>query len=118
MPGSCESPASTECVLPAGGETDATVEPTFTEKTKEVLTVTKSGKGQGSVKGKPSGISCSYTCSTQVAYFYDGTSVVLTAAVQSGKGSEFVEWTGACSGSETTCTVPMTGVKSVGAKFE
>jgi hypothetical protein len=32
-------------------------------------------------------------------------------------GSTFVEWTGACSGSAETCTVPMTEAESVGAVF-
>ena len=55
VPVACESPASTECVLPAGAS-DRTVVATFTEKDKEALTVTKEGGGQGLVKSSPAGI--------------------------------------------------------------
>jgi hypothetical protein len=46
---------------------------------------------------------------------YKNTPVVLTE--KPGTTSTFVEWTGACSGSEPTCTVPMSEDEEVGAVF-
>jgi Divergent InlB B-repeat domain len=82
------------------------------------LTVTKSANGPGgtgSVSSKPKGIKCGTTCSKAVAAMYKSTPVVLTE--KPGSESTFVEWTGACSGSSPTCTVPMSSNESVGAVF-
>jgi hypothetical protein len=46
---------------------------------------------------------------------YKNTPVVLKE--KPATGSTFVEWTGACSGSAETCTVPMAEAESVGAVF-
>ena len=99
------SPVS--CTLSEEGKTcslgilaaNETVEAEFAEIARENLTLTKSGSGSGSVKSAPAGINCSYTCGSNTAYFYKGTSVTLTAAVQVGKGSALGNWGGACSGS-------------------
>jgi hypothetical protein len=74
------------------------------------LTVSKAGTGSGTVTG--SGINCGSTCSASYA---SGTSVTLTAAAASG--STFGGWSGACSGTATTCTVSMTAARSVTATF-
>jgi Divergent InlB B-repeat domain len=82
------------------------------------LTVTKNANGPGgtgSVSSKPKGIKCGTTCSEAVAKEYKNTPVVLTE--KPGTTSTFVEWTGACSGSSPTCTVPMSEDESVGAVF-
>jgi streptogramin lyase len=89
---------------------------------RRTLTLTKSpngneGKGLGSVSSKPKGIKCATTCNEAVGRFYENATVVLTEA-PSGELSKFKEWTGACSGSGTTCTVSMTADKEVGAVFE
>ena len=119
------SPVS--CTLSEEGKTcslgtlgaNETVEAEFAEIARENLKVTKSGGGQGAVKSSPAGINCSYTCGTNTAYFYKGTSVTLTASVQAGKGSELGNWGGACSGSEATpCVVTMSAAKSVTAEFK
>jgi hypothetical protein len=120
VPAACEVGAPETCELPAGGTTDATVLTTFTEKDKEAVTLTKTGNGQGAVKSSPAGINCSYTCSSNAAYFHKGTTVTLTASVQSGTGSELGEWGGACSGSEASpCVLSSIGeAKSVTAEFK
>jgi streptogramin lyase len=119
------SPAS--CTLSEGGLTcslgllsaNETVEAEFAEIARENLKVTKSGKGQGSVKSSPAGINCSYTCPSNTAYFYKGASVTLTASVQEGKGSTLGNWGGACSGTEATpCVVSMSEAKEVTAEFK
>ena len=80
--------------------------------TTPTLTVTKAGAGTGTVTSKPAGISCGATCS---AAFTPGATVVLTAAAQAN--STFTGWSGACSGSATTCTVSMSASLSVTATF-
>ena len=74
------------------------------------VTVTKSGNG--TVTSNPAGISCGTTCS---ASFTSGTSVTLTAAP--GSGNSFSGWSGACSGTDSTCIVTMSAAKTVTASF-
>ncbi|MCX7556998.1 proprotein convertase P-domain-containing protein [Xanthomonadaceae bacterium JHOS43] len=81
------------------------------------LTVQKSGAGTGTITSSPSGINCGSTCS---ASFSSNTTVTLTAtaaAITSGGSSLFTGWTGACSGTAPTCTLPMNAAKHVGAEF-
>jgi uncharacterized repeat protein (TIGR02543 family) len=74
------------------------------------LTVSKSGSG--SVASSPSGINCGSTCSASYA---SGTSVTLTASAATGYS--FTGWSGACSGTNASCTVSMTQARSVSASF-
>ena len=76
------------------------------------LSVVRSGTGSGTVTSSPAGINCGATCS---ASYTSGTSVTLTASPVSG--SVFSGWSGACSGTQTTCTVSMTASRSVTASF-
>ena len=75
------------------------------------LTVTRAGKGSGSVSSAPSGISCGTDCSEP---YLSGTTVTLTAAPAAG--STFAGWSGACSG-KSTCTVSLTADTTVTASF-
>ncbi len=77
-----------------------------------VLTVTKAGTGGGTVTSTPAGISCGTTCA---APFASGTTVTLTATAAAG--STFAGWTG-CTGTGATCTVSVTGARSVTATFD
>jgi IPT/TIG domain/Divergent InlB B-repeat domain len=77
------------------------------------LTVSKSGTGSGTVTSTPSGINCG-TGSGCEAEFESGKEVELSQSAASG--SEFKEWTGACTGSGA-CKVTMSAAKSVGAVF-
>lgn len=68
------------------------------------LTVTKTGAGQGTVYGTAGGtthVSCGTDCSQ---LFLLPTTVTLTASPSSGT-SRFAGWSGACTGTATTCTV-------------
>ena len=76
------------------------------------LSISKPGNGSGTVTSVPSGINCGLTCS---APFTNGTSVTLTAAPAAG--STFSGWSGACSGTGTSCSVVMNAAKSVTATF-
>jgi hypothetical protein len=72
--------------------------------------VTKSGSG--TVSGTGARISCGNACS---AFAPKGTAVTLTASPASG--SIFTGWTGACSGTQATCTITVNGPVQVGAGF-
>lgn len=75
------------------------------------LSVSRSGKGLGTVTSSLTGIHCGTTCS----YAYgDGTVVTLTATPNSY--STFAGWTGACTGT-SGCTVTMNQVRTVKATF-
>lgn len=80
--------------------------------TPAVLTVVKIGTGQGTVSSAPVGISCGVTCT---AKFSGKSLITLTAVVTSG--SVFDGWSGACTGTASTCTVTMDAAKSVTASF-
>ena len=68
--------------------------------------------GPGTVASDPPGISCATSCSHDFTY---GGLVILTA--RPAPGSDFVAWTGDCSGSNARCTVTMNGARDVHAVF-
>jgi uncharacterized repeat protein (TIGR02543 family) len=77
-----------------------------------VLTVSKSGTGGGTVTSSPAGIDCGATCSQA---FTAGTMVTLTPTPNAT--STFTSWSGACTGSGA-CVVTMDAAKSVTAQFD
>lgn len=76
------------------------------------LTAQRAGTGQGTVTSDISGISCGATCT---ARFEGGLAVRLTAAPAAG--SHFAGWSGACTGSATTCDVTLDAAASTTATF-
>ena len=88
-----------------------TVQANFTLST-QVLTVSRSSTGSGTVTSVPPGIDCGGTCSASFSY---NTSVTLTAAALTG--STFTGWSGACTGSLSTCTLLMNSARSATAIF-
>lgn len=76
------------------------------------LTVTRAGTGAGKVTSSPAGIDCGTVCSES---FLPGTVVTLTAAP--GAGSTFTGWSGACTGTASTCQVTVNAAKGVTATF-
>ena len=99
-------------VLNATASTVANFRQAGSSPTNYTLTVTKAGSGSGTVTSSPSGISCGTDCTEQYAL---NTGVTLTATATAG--SSFTGWTGACSGSASTCTVSMNAAKTVTATF-
>ncbi|WP_417915547.1 InlB B-repeat-containing protein [Candidatus Electronema sp. JM] len=89
---------------------NCTVTATFTQISSSTLFVSKTGSG--TVTSSPAGISCGNTCSTA---FTAGQSVTLTASP--AVSYTFSGWSGACSGTSSTCTVSMTQDRSVTATF-
>jgi hypothetical protein len=67
-------------------------------KPKVRLTVHRTGRGSGTVRG--GGIDCGRRCTTT---WPAGTAVKLAASA--GRGSRFVRWSGGCSGTRARCSV-------------
>jgi DNA-binding beta-propeller fold protein YncE len=76
------------------------------------LSVFRSGTGSGSVLSSPAGIDCGETC----AFEFPGDQLV-TLAATADAGSEFIGWSGACTGTGS-CQVTMSEARSVTARFE
>jgi len=76
-----------------------------------ILTVTLAGT-PGTVTSSPSGIDCGSACS---APFTNNSAVTLTEVPPSG--GTFLNWSGACTGTSTTCQVTMNGNETVTATF-
>lgn len=68
--------------------------------------------GTGTVVGNVGGINCGNLCQSTIA---SNTTVTLTATPAAGWS--FVNWTGDCAGTSTTCTVTMNGNKKPKANF-
>lgn len=83
------------------------------QTTTYALSVGKSGTGTGTVSSSPAGINCGTTCTSS---YSSGTTVTLTATPAAG--STFAGWSGACSGTSSTCTVSMTAARAVTASFD
>jgi hypothetical protein len=76
-----------------------------------MVAVARSGKGAGRITSSPRGLSCGKVCTHGYGY---GTSVTLKA--RPAKGSRFVRWSGACTGTGK-CTLVIAGNAAVGATF-
>jgi List-Bact-rpt repeat protein len=72
----------------------------------------RDGSGSGTISSAPAGIDCGPVCSAQ---FEDDSTATLTAVAAAG--SEFVGWSGACTGMEP-CTVALSASRSVSATFK
>jgi phospholipase C len=76
------------------------------------LSVQAAGAGGGTISSDPAGISCGQSCS---ATFSSGTQVTLTETAAAN--SSFAGWSGACSGSKSTCSVTLNASQQVTASF-
>ena len=85
----------------------STVSATFTQ----LVPLTVSEQGSGTVTSSPPGINCPQTCS---AGFTSGTTVTLAAV--GNNGNNFDGWSSPCSGTNT-CTVTLNSPTSVEASF-
>ncbi|HEX4324122.1 MAG TPA: hypothetical protein VHZ77_05750, partial [Gaiellaceae bacterium] len=104
--GGCSGTGTCHVTVNADTKVTATFSPTMT------LSVSKAGKGTGSVTSSPAGINCGSTCS---APFPVGTAVTLTA--HAGSKSTFGGWSGGgCSGTGA-CHVTLNAATSVTATF-
>ena len=110
----CTSVSGTVCTATMSAA--KTVTANFALIPTSVLTLSKTGYSYGTVTSTPTGINCGKSCASARASFEQGTSVTLTATAIEGR--TFKSWSGACSGTVDTCTIPMTGAKSVVAVFQ
>lgn len=78
----------------------------------DFITVARAGTGGGNVDSADKRISCGNKC---VAPYTAGSVVTLTAKADSG--SSFAGWTGACTGTATTCSVAIDGANTATATF-
>jgi hypothetical protein len=69
-------------------------------------------RGNGTVTSIPEGIACGSDCNE---FFFPGNSVTVTAVPS--PGMNFLGWSGACQGTNSTCTLIMDKPKRVTAKF-
>ena len=100
--GAC-SGTSTSCTVTTNSNLN--VQASFAQSQSSYsLIVTKNGTGSGTVISSPSGTT-----------FKQGTRVTLFARTQGN--STFGGWSGACSGTSSTCTIAMTGNATVAATF-
>jgi hypothetical protein len=93
-------------------DSDTSVTATFEPKNLvHRLSVSKEGKGAGTVSSEPAGVECGSLCS---AWFLRGTPVMMRA--DAAAGSSFGGWSGSCSGTGK-CLVVMNDDESVTASF-
>jgi uncharacterized repeat protein (TIGR02543 family) len=100
------------CTLTLSDPGGADVRARF-ELPRQTLTVSRDGAGAGTVTSSPEGIDCGSDCDED---FIEGTAVTLSAVPQGG--SEFVGWSGDCSGMDPTCEVTMDAARNVTASFD
>jgi hypothetical protein len=105
--GACTGTADCNVTLNADTGVSATFVPAALPYTLNVAYT-----GSGKVTSKPKGINCGKQCSSA---YTAGTSVTLTATP--ARKHQFLGWSGDCSGTQLTCTVPMLGVRNVTANF-
>lgn len=101
--------SGTGCAEPADGNGDMLPRPGPNVAS---LTIQRTGAGAGRVVSSPAGIDCGSVCT---ATFPPGTKVTLS--IEPARGSVLDAWSGACAGTERSCTVTLgaTGEKTVTA---
>ncbi len=115
QPGSTPTTTPTPTATPTPSPTPTatpTPSPTPTATPSYAVTTSTSGTGSGVITSSPAGISCPPTCA---ASFPASTSVMLSQVAASG--STFAGWSGACSGTASTCRFSSYAATSADAAF-
>ncbi|WP_444996962.1 InlB B-repeat-containing protein [Aliikangiella sp. IMCC44359] len=110
--GDCQG--TNECVLDTEQNHSVTATFNLIPVPTVTLSITKTGKGTGSVTSQPEGINCGDTCSATFAENIGNITLTATPDVE----SIFVEWEGDCRGSSTTCSIETTSDQNATAVFE
>ncbi len=105
--------ADTTCTAPGPGELGAPLSAnnTATNVTADSLAVAVTGSGAKSASVTGTGISCGNLCSS-----FETNGAVVTLTANPG-ANVFGGWTGACGGTQTTCSATINGKTTVGASF-
>ncbi len=93
----------------------------FASQTPDTYPLAVSFTGMGTVTSNPVGIDCGFLRSDPCSVlFNEGTVVTLSAIPHSDRCCQniFSGWGGACSGTDSTCTVTMDAAKNVTATFD
>ncbi len=99
-----------ECVVPMTASRMVTA--VFAPEAQPAMVIYKTGSGHGTVASDPAGIDCGPIC---YAGFAADSVITLTATADGD--SIFSGWSGACTGSASTCTVTMAAARNVTASF-
>lgn len=109
--GACETETSNLCTLNV--TTDQSVTATFAPQAPTTYNVTVATTGEGQVTTADATLFCPDLCT---AAYAANTQVTLSATPASGY--TFERWEGACQGTESSCTVEVSGDQQVTAVFE
>jgi uncharacterized repeat protein (TIGR02543 family) len=118
--GACTGTTAT-CTVTMNAARSVTASFSLAPQSLTVTTSRGSTTASGSVSSNPSGLACSTPTTAGVASsscsanFTTGTGVTLTATAASG--SAFTGWSGACTGTATTCSLTMSAARNVTASF-
>jgi uncharacterized repeat protein (TIGR02543 family) len=107
--GACTN-ASGVCTVKMTAASSVTA--TFTPAAGGTFTLTVARNGQGVVRSSPAGIQCGTDCSEGYA-----ASTVVTLTEKPASGYKFKGWTGACTGTASSCQVTMSASRSVTANW-
>lgn len=112
--GGCD-PATPICLVTVTSDTTIGASFALDQHTVSV-SYASGGDGSGTVTSTPAGVSCATGAATGCVGTFDyDTDVTLTASP--AVGSEFVQWSGACGGTATTCVVTTTADRAVTAEM-
>jgi len=119
----CASEPEGKCVVTMSSAQSVTA--SYDKLPSATLTVdrSESSTGAGSISSKPKGVKCGATCTTGTMALYEGAVVVVTAKAATTAGSTFTGWSGASCSAETksstegTCTITLSGSKTLHANF-
>ncbi|MFO0676507.1 MAG: hypothetical protein U0169_08235 [Polyangiaceae bacterium] len=78
--------------------------------------ITKTGNGEGTISISPGPITCTASCTSTSGNFVSGSTIAPSAIP--APGHTFVGWSGACTGTATTCTATVGAGTSIGAQFD
>ena len=101
--GACSGTGS-NCIIPVG-TSSASVNANFNvaSTTTRTFSVAKAGAGKGTITISPYGWTCEPTCTKISGTIPNSAAITLTA--QAATGSVFAGWSGACSGTSSSCTL-------------
>lgn len=113
--GQCSGFSLTCTVSPFNDDVAVTANFTLRSSLQQLQVATAGDSGIGKVTSSIGGINCGLGSTACSAYLATNATVTLTAAW--GANGTFTGWSGACSGSASTCTVTMDSARSVTATF-